>query len=43
MVYLVNQKRKQKQNKKRKISETPEKRDYEIIQELIILLSNIFW
>ena len=45
MVYLVNQKRKkqkQRQKGKRKMSETQNKSDYEIIQEPIILLSDIF-
>ena len=43
MMYLVNQKRKkQKQKEKRKMCETQEKGDYEIIQEPIILLTDIF-
>ena len=39
--YLVNQKIKKKKGK-RKISETQNKSDYEIIQEPIILLNDIF-
>ena len=42
MVYLVNQKGKKKQKLKRKMSETQNISDYEIIQEPIILLSDIF-
>ena len=42
MLYLVNQERKKKQKGKRKMSETQNKSDYEIIQEPIILLSDIF-
>ena len=42
MIYLVNQKRK-KQKGKRKNCETQENSDYEIIQEPIILLTDIFY
>ena len=42
MMCLVNQKRK-KQTGKRKICETQEKGDYEIIQEPAILLTDIFF
>ena len=41
MMYLVNQKGK-KQKGKRKICETQEKGDYEIIQEPIFLLADSF-
>ena len=41
MMYLVNQKRK-KQKGKRKNYETQEEGDYEIIQEPVILLADIF-
>ena len=41
MMYLVNQRRK-KQKGERRICETQGKGDYEIIQESIILLADIF-